>query len=142
MTGQFSRPECVLVDLDGTLALRGNRSPYDYSRVNEDEPNSPVVTVVLALRKYGLHVLVISGREDSCRDLSETWLKSTLGFTPVLLMRKSGDSRPDYVIKEELLTDHISDRYRVELVIDDRQQCVDLWRSLGLTTLQVADGDF
>ncbi len=30
----------------------------------------------------------------------------------------------------------------IEYVLDDRTQVVDLWRSLGLTCLQVAYGDF
>ena len=30
----------------------------------------------------------------------------------------------------------------VAMVFDDRQQVVDMWRKNGLTTIQVADGDF
>ena len=30
----------------------------------------------------------------------------------------------------------------VFLVVDDRNKVVDMWRSLGLTVFQVAEGDF
>lgn len=133
---------CVLVDLDGTLAMRGDRSPYDYTRVDEDEPNVGVLTVVLALTRSGLTVVVLTGREEWCRPTSEAWLEKALGFRPRLLMRATSDYRPDYVVKEELYNTFILPQYDVHLVIDDRQQCVDLWRRLGYTTLQVADGDF
>ena len=33
-------------------------------------------------------------------------------------------------------------KYSASIVLDDRKQVVDMWRSLGLTCLQVADGDF
>ena len=32
--------------------------------------------------------------------------------------------------------------YNVKFVLDDRNRVVEMWRSLGLTCLQVADGDF
>ncbi len=33
-------------------------------------------------------------------------------------------------------------RYTIKFVLDDRNQVVEFWRSLGLTVLQVAEGDF
>ena len=36
----------------------------------------------------------------------------------------------------------IRDRWRVVGVFDDRQQVVRMWRALGLTVFQVAEGDF
>ena len=38
--------------------------------------------------------------------------------------------------------DFIKDKYRVLFVLDDRNQVVDMWRDIGLTCLQVADGNF
>ena len=34
------------------------------------------------------------------------------------------------------------DKYNIKYVIDDRNQVVKMWRELGLTVLQVADGNF
>lgn len=57
-------------------------------------------------------------------------------------MRKSGDMRKDSIVKREMFDEHIRGRYNVNFVLDDRNQVVELWRSMGLTCLQVADGDF
>src|SRR5690242_417742 len=41
-------PSAVLVDVDGTVALMGDRSPYDETRLHLDAPNPPVIAVVRA----------------------------------------------------------------------------------------------
>ena len=38
--------------------------------------------------------------------------------------------------------DTLVDKDDIFAVFDDRQQVVDMWRKNGLTTFQVADGDF
>lgn len=50
--------------------------------------------------------------------------------------------RKDSIAKHELFDEHIRDRYRIAFVLDDRDQVVKMWRSLGLTVFQVADGTF
>jgi hypothetical protein len=57
-------------------------------------------------------------------------------------MREAGDSRKDSIVKQELYEKHIEPSYDVFVVLDDRNQVVDMWRSLGLVCLQVAPGDF
>src|SRR5262249_50841178 len=59
-------PEAFLVDIDGTVAVMGDRSPYDEGRVSEDTPNEPVIRVVRALHRAGYHILFCSGRTDAC----------------------------------------------------------------------------
>lgn len=138
-----ARPISIVVDIDGTLALRGARGPYQESRVGEDLPNAPVVAVVQAMRAAGYSVVVVSGRTDGCLDPTRTWLRTHLDFEPdALLMRRKGDSRKDSELKLEFLDRHIVPNYRVAFVIDDRQSVVDAWRSRGLVCFQVGPGDF
>lgn len=133
----------VLVDIDGTLALAGTRSPFDETRVHEDRPNWPVVDAVRALHAAGHGVVIMSGRTDGCRGATEAWLTKYLAIPYLgLHMRKAGDMRKDAVVKAELFDAHVRHAYRVAVVLDDRQQVVDMWRSLGLTVFQVAKGDF
>ena len=47
----------------------------------------------------------------------------------------------DNKLKQHWL-DTLIDKDDVFAVFDDRNQVVDMWRSNGLTTFQVADGDF
>lgn len=139
-------PLAFLVDVDGTVALRGDRSPYDESRVNEDAPNQPVIAVVQALILYGLIPLYISGRTSACAQATSAWLISRIGApldgTLRLFMRDIGDTRPDAVIKAELYGEKIAPHYCVVLSLDDRDRVVEMWRAKGLTCLQVAEGAF
>jgi hypothetical protein len=57
-------------------------------------------------------------------------------------MRLLGDQRKDSVVKREIFDREVRDHYRIVGVFDDRAQVVRMWRSLGLTVFQVAEGDF
>ena len=143
-----------IVDIDGTLALRTERGPFDWKRVGEDLPHAPVVTVVRALMTRS-PLVFMSGRMEQCRDLTRAWLHASVceadGDTGRALctcdyplhMRADGDMRPDQVVKRELYEKHVQGVYEVEGVIDDRDRVVRMWRDeLGLTVLQCADGNF
>lgn len=135
----------VLVDIDGTIALRGDRSPHDHDTSMEDAVNWIVVKVVTSfVTAHNLRCILISGREEKYRDVTEYWLgtHNIFPFRHKLVMRKEKDNRPDDVVKEELYNDYIKPFYKVEAVFDDRNKVVAMWRRLGLPVFQVADGDF
>ena len=136
-------PKAVLVDVDGTVALMGARSPFDETRVAEDRPNLPVIAAVRAMSAAGHAVVFMSGRTARCGHTTLAWLNEHVGV-PVenLFMRPIGDMRKDSIVKAELFDRYIRDRYDVVAVFDDRRQVVDAWRSLGLTVFHVADGNF
>lgn len=136
-------PQIVLVDIDGTVALMNGRSPYDMTRVGEDQPNHAVIAAVRAMNSAGYGVVFCSGRDDSSRAETEAWLARHVGVPYLALqMRRLGDSRKDSVVKKEIFEREIRDRYHVVGVFDDRIQVVRMWRELGLTVYQVAEGDF
>ncbi|GAB2858500.1 hypothetical protein GCM10022221_67500 [Actinocorallia aurea] len=141
-------PKAALVDIDGTVALRNGRNPYDWSRVREDLPNQPVIDTVDALHRAGHHIVFLSGRSEVCRADTSAWLLANIPSVfehpanCTLLMRPAADHRPDVDVKLHLFEEHVRRWYSVTAVLDDRQQVVDMWRSLGLTVLQVAPGDF
>ncbi len=136
-------PKAVLVDIDGTTALISGRSPYDHTRVHQDLPNAPVIAVIQAMHAAGHRVVFLSGRSDKCRKETETWLEKHVGVPfDALYMRVHGDNRRDSIVKVELFDAHVRDAYDVTCVLDDRNQVVEAWRALGLTVLQVAEGDF
>jgi predicted kinase len=152
--------EAVLCDLDGTLALIHDRSPYDASDCDvKDLPNTPVIETIKAHYHQGRKIIFCSGREDKyrpetirfiekyCRDLCNHSDCDVVGFDRgtiqyELFMRKTDDFRKDAIIKEEIYQNEIEGKYNVLLVLDDRNQVVNYWRSIGLTCFQVAPGDF
>ena len=147
--------KCILVDIDGTMALMNGRGPFDWHRVGEDKPNWPIVKLVEWLREFfqskwehidEMEIIFMSGRDEVCREETVMWLAS-LGFEGHnLFMRPSlpeGVQQPaDNIVKLALFDEHIRHNYNVQFVLDDRDQVVEMWRKLGLTCLQVAPGAF
>lgn len=135
--------QIVLVDIDGTVALRASRSPYDMSRVSEDRPNRAVIAAVRAMHSAGYQIIYCSGRDATARPATEAWLDQHVGVPYLALhMRAVGDYRKDTVVKQEIFEREIRGKYDVIGVFDDRTQVVRMWRDLGLTVFQVAEGDF
>jgi predicted kinase len=134
-------PNAIIVDMDGTLALMGDRSPYDVSKCDRDLPNIPVLDTVKRWQS-DTQIIIVSGRTDDGYDLTAAWLQQHGIEYKALLMRQKGDTRKDSIVKAEIYHQSIVDNYNVKFILDDRQQVVDMWRSLGLTVFQVAEGDF
>ena len=137
----LAKVPATIVDVDGTLALVNGRGYYDYSLVLTDLPNQPVVDLVRLLAKES-EIIYVTGRPDTCREDTELWISRHVCVPGPLFMRAEGDKRKDAVIKRELFDELIRDRYNVRRVVDDRNQVVRMWRELGLTVLQVAEGAF
>ncbi len=148
--------DMILCDLDGTLADCSHRRHHVenkpknwdafYAGVGDDAVHEPVAEVLHRMAAEPLYykVLFITGRPERCRADTVRWLETnTLLWTAdySLYMRKDGDKRADYIVKQEILDAHI-DKDRVLFVLDDRQQVVDMWRRNGLVCFQVAPGDF
>ncbi len=134
---------CVIVDIDGTIAWNwGHRSFYDYTKVLADQPIEPVITIVRSMAAAGHRVVIVSGRKDSCREDTITWLGQNNIPCDALLMRKADDDRDDTIVKKEIFNTYIRDKWLPIVVFDDRDKVVDMWRSLGLKCLQCEYGNF
>lgn len=135
-------PMAIVCDIDGTLALFGDRSPYDRD-YSIDELNVPVDEILIKFAAdVRFTILLVSGRKDSFESVTRKWLQNNFIPYDHLWMRKADDSRNDTIVKEEIYREHIEGKYNVLFVLDDRNRVVELWRNLGLTCLQVAEGDF
>lgn len=134
--------KAIIVDVDGTLAKRGNRGPFEWHKVGIDTPHQEIINLSNIFKKEGYKVIVLTGRDAVCYDQTALWLEEHGVKYDKLYSRSEGDYRKDSIIKQEIYEQHIKDKYKVEYVIDDRNQVVEMWRSLGLRCLQVADGDF
>jgi hypothetical protein len=163
LPGGNIKQSAIIADVDGTVAKHdGIRGHYEYDKVSLDIPNKPIIDLIMSYvdfaREMGGHtnLIVMSGRpaeERVARDTSEWLLNNgiyydTLVMRPVYLVDLLGsvsdirDYRADDVVKEELYYTHVEPFYNVDLVFDDRDRVVKMWRRLGLTCLQVADGAF
>jgi len=138
-----SKPKAFIFDIDGTLAVMQDRSPYDLSRVMEDRLNNSVSETLEAIYILGHEIIICSGREctQECEDLTKEWLRINGIDYSFIMMRQEGDMRPDYIIKEEMWQKICEDFYVVAM-FDDRNQVVNHARKLGFNVFQVAEGDF
>jgi len=102
--------DAIIVDMDGTLAILNDRSPYDVSKCDLDLPNQPVLETVYKWQET-VKIIVVSGRTDDGKELTEKWLQENQINYNYLYMRKSGDMRKDAIIKQEIYEQFIRDKY-------------------------------
>ena len=150
----------VIFDLDGTLALIDKRRDlatkdngkmdwakfFNPDNIDLDLPNQPVIDIANMLHSQGYLIYIFSGRSDKTEDATIAWLDKHNVSYDLLQMRPQGLLYlPDNDLKQgwlDTITLGKAGKDRVAMVFDDRQQVVDMWRKNGLTTFQVADGDF
>lgn len=136
-------PSAILCDIDGTLALFGDANPYDRDFL-KDEVNEAIADILEAYADAKkVKIILVSGRNNKYKEHTEAWLLNHgIPYDLILMPRNPDDQRKDFILKKEVYDAEIKGKYNVLFVLDDRNQVVDLWRGLGLTCLQVAEGDF
>jgi predicted kinase len=158
----------VIFDIDGTLAdvthrlhhlenpelERNQQWNAFFGDQHLDPVIEPIAWLARALWHHGNQVwpalheadrpefpfttLIVSARPDDYYKQTITWLDEGNIPYQALYMRKAGDTRPDPIVKAEILEQILEDGYEPFLVVDDRPQVVAMWRSFGLTCLQCA----
>ncbi|WP_287353623.1 AAA family ATPase [Mesorhizobium sp.] len=135
----------VIFDLDGTLAnidhrthfVRGGKRDWKsfFAECVYDTGVGHVIETFNAHLRAGHKVRIWSARSDIVRTETENWL-SDMGIDPCYLqhMRADGDSTPDVELKRYWLSQEYE---RPDLVYDDRQRVVDMWRAEGIPCFQV-----
>lgn len=142
-----SLPEAIIVDLDGTLCIKGDRDIYDASKCHLDTRDEVVNTIVEWAWADDYEIIFMSGRGEEHRAETEAWLEANGWSLHIVgvsgpFMRPEGDRRPDFKVKADLFEEHVRGKFSVKFALDDRNQIVDLWRGMGIKTLQVDYGNF
>lgn len=160
----------LFCDIDGTLADINHRRHYVRSKPKNwgafnkamvrDEPMQHIIEAVNRLYDAGWTVVLMSGRGEESRIRTVQWLRQYGVKFHALYMRREflldedgepvpakrggfqPDARRDDIVKEELLEEARRDGYDPDIVFDDRNQVVEMWRRLDIPVVQVAEGDF
>lgn len=140
----------IIVDIDGTVAIMRGRGPFDEHLVHLDDLNEAVALMVSQAAQDEIKIIFMSGRTQGCYDATRAWLLEKMpwlgydwaGVTFDLFMREVGDQRSDDVVKHEIFHNFVAPGHNVLYAIDDRNKVVKMWREIGLTCAQVAEGDF
>ena len=136
---------CVIFDIDGTIAEKGNRNAFDWKRVGEDSVVYEVVANMDWLSELPEFskptVIVCTGRDAICESETLEWLENNNIRIDDIYFRPKGDQRADWIVKEEMWREISKTNYIVGMY-DDRNQVTRRARALGLKVFQVEYGNF
>ena len=145
----------VLFDIDGTLmdiehrrhfVSDGNndwKSFLDPRIMEKDSPNWPVVNMAVLLNAgVANRVIMVSARNERHREVTERQMEAVGLGNCFLFLRPDDDFRSDDQFKLDVLNELRSQDMTPDLVFDDRNRVVEMWRSEGIPCFQVAEGDF
>lgn len=153
------KKQTIIFDVDGTIAdvehrrhfVNGNtmdgRTNNDWTSFRKETVNDTPVQWVCDIAKrfiaQGDQVAFFSARNESEREITEKQIAEWIGDNHQgLFLRPDGDFRKDDEFKSELADKFEELGGKIDLVFDDRNQVVEMWRKRGTTVVQVAEGDF
>ena len=143
----FDKPD-VICDIDGTLAeishrlhyVKGEKKDWKgfYSELSKDELRSDVYDTV---KKYAVDntIVLVSGRPEDHRAVTEKWLEENGVEYQTLIMRSKGDSRDDTIVKQEILDKYFK-KDNIRIAIDDRPRVIRMWEANGIPVMDVGSG--
>lgn len=140
----YSKPEAVIVDVDGTLAdvtqYRHHvlTRPKNFDAFHREAMDAPPIrsTIDWTLDHHRAEraILVVTARMETWREETTAWLDRHVPHAYIgPFMRRDKDYRPDFEIKREILV-KIRTVYTVVGAIDDNPNVVRLWESEGIPT--------
>jgi len=145
----------IIVDIDGTISKVGDRLKYlqqtpknwdkFYNACFDDEPIHSVIDLIETLWGTSKAIVFCTGRIESVRSQTIKWINKHIDIDNddyKLVMRPDDDYRHDTEVKPEQLSNAGIMLQQIAFVLEDRDSMVKKWRELGLTCLQVADGNF
>jgi len=143
--------QAIVVDLDSTLCNIDHRlhyikkTPKDwkgfFKEILKDRVNIWCEEILNKFKRDYV-IILCTGRPERLRNITEEWLMIHRVPYHILLMKQGEEHGKDNEAKEKLYLKKIKPKYDVLFVLEDRKQCVDKWRELGLVCLQCNKGDF
>lgn len=164
----MAKQNAIIVDLDGTISdythrkhwiptpagskrtdiIGSNDIDRHWERFHTEAINDKPITEIVSILKWmriaspNNAILLATGRSDKHRSITRDWI--SLHRVPYnhLYMRKHGDWRRDIEVKLDMYKKHIEPNYNVLFALEDRDSVCELWRGLGIRTLQVCKGEY
>jgi hypothetical protein len=144
----MDRQRAVIVDMDGTLCdvsavVHLQAGPDGFNAFHhacaDCPPHRAVVEWCIEHHGRGHAILIVTGRDDGSRELTEQWLSEHLPI-PItgLHMRGDGDYRSNVAVKREIHS-QLTQVFDIRAAIDDDPQIVGLWQEVGIPVAMVLD---
>jgi uncharacterized HAD superfamily protein len=139
----------IVVDMDGTISDATHRLHHIhgpgkknwkrfFAEMEQDPPIASVLEQVRQLQREH-PIVILTGRPEEYRAASERWLAKYGVKYDELLMRRTGDRRPDFQAKEQLLRELGPER--VLMAIDDREPVCEAYRKHGVNAVLVGSNE-
>jgi len=150
--------------------VTGKKKDFDAfnAAMKYDIPNQPIVDLLWMCESDAKQIIFCTGRMEQYREVTRNFLLDKCsyegsyhddlyadeGYTresieahlDTYLMMRPDNRRhdPDKDIKQDMFNEILKtvDKSNILYAVDDRQRVVDMWRSNGITCLQVAEGNF
>ena len=145
----------IIFDVDGTLMDIETRRKWlegptpnwtkfmDPKEMETDTPNQHVMEVAECMHDAGHEIVIVSARNERHREVTEHQLKQNFGvFWSHMFLRPDDSFEPDNQFKQRVLDELIKADWKPDMVFDDRDQVVEMWRANGIPCFQVAPGNF
>lgn len=138
-TYRADKPDCIIVDMDGTLAFNlSDRSFFDdIDMIKYDTPLLATVSILRAMKMTGTcNIFIVTGRSEKSREATEVWLtENNIPFDKVF-MREDGDFSHSNDFKQKVYEDNIKNNYNVLFVLDDDTKCMKMYQDQGLICMK------
>lgn len=138
-----NKPNAIVVDIDGCIALNLTGRPYygegSAEGMTKDTPVHPIIHLV---EDYRGTVIFLTGRTGTpdVQKATEEWIQKYMvkgkNSKRIIKYRPAGSYVKSYIYKSEVLTNEILPNYNVELVIEDSTDIVKVLRKMDLLVLQ------
>lgn len=135
------KKKAIIVDINGTLSevsdivhfIKEKPKDWDsfFDKMNDAKPNAMVKEFVKALGK-DYEIVLVSGSPEKFKKETVNWLSKNQIVFDEIHFRSNDDKKRGFQFKKSLFEDDLKEKYNVILVLDDKQDACEMWRSLGL----------
>lgn len=141
---------CIIVDLDGTLAncdhrlhyLEGAKKNWDkfFEECTDDSVIQPMLHLLKILSEH-YAIVFITARPEKNRELTSKWLDKNGVEYSELLMRPNVDFNKSPISKNKMLNELKLKGYKPIYAFDDRADCVQMFIENGVYGFLVGENE-
>ena len=160
------KDKCIIVDIDGTIALdkHGEIIPTDFTREGWNEfhkhmdmydadrfiPIWSTINMIECIVNDSLgtiSIFFVTAREDTGGGkIRDNTLEFLTNYFPCvvdeqLYMRAENDFRSSAEVKRDILLHYVLPKYNVLFAVDDEEDNIKMFQTLGITAYKVYLGD-
>lgn len=119
------RPNCVVIDIDGTTMLHNGRLPFDWDKISTDIVDPRMQKLIYTLDS-NIKIIFITGRPESVRNATTDSIDAKFWLNFEIIMRPTNDNRSGEIVKKELWEKYVEPYYNTLCVFEDSNKCVDM----------------